>query len=222
MLAGMVLHRPRPARKSIQALGNGCRRWRSAGLLVALVTLGVGLGGCGSGSPNSSSIGSISGCSPSGCSSPSASKSLEAMAVKYAACVRAHGVPDFPDPKVGSNGLPNFAGGPNRNATIDSPAGQAAKKACQTELPDLGLQTSAEKAAANAEALKYAGCMRSNGVPNFPDPNGQGVIQIENATGTLNASSPQFQKAETACKGLDNGFGEQSSSAVSSAPGGGG
>ena len=57
--------------------------------------------------------------------------------------------------------------------------------------------------------------MRSNGVPNFPDPNGQGLIQI-NATGTLEPSSPQFQKAEAACKSLDNGF-AKSSTAVSSA-----
>ena len=51
--------------------------------------------------------------------------------------------------------------------------------------------------------------MRSNGVPDFPDPNGQGLIQINNATGSLDASSPQFQKAETACNSLDNGFAEQ-------------
>ncbi|MGO9882618.1 MAG: hypothetical protein ACLPV4_06340 [Solirubrobacteraceae bacterium] len=28
-------------------------------------------------------------------------------------------------------------------------------------------------------------------------------------TGSLDASSPQFQKAETACNSLDNGFAEQ-------------
>lgn len=57
--------------------------------------------------------------------------------------------------------------------------------------------------------------MRSNGVPNFPDPNGQGLIQINNATGTLDASSPAFQMAQTACKSLDNGFAQQGSVAVS-------
>lgn len=78
---------------------------------------------------------------------------------------------------------------------------------CKEDLPDL-VHTSAEKAAANAAALKYATCMRSNGAPNFPDPNGQGLIQV-NATGSLDASSPQFQKAETACNSLNNGFAEQ-------------
>ena len=141
--------------------------------------------------------------------------------MKFSVCVRAHGVPDFPDPTIGSNGLPNFAGSPNRNASIDSPAGQGARKACQKDLPSLGLRTPAQRATANTEALKYATCMRSGGVSDFPDPNGQGLIRINNATGTLDAGSPQFQKAAAACKSLDNGFGEVSSSAVSSASGGG-
>jgi hypothetical protein len=41
--------------------------------------------------------------------------------------------------------------------------------------------------------------MRSNGVPNFPEPNGQGLIQI-NATGLLEPSSPAFQKAQMASR----------------------
>jgi hypothetical protein len=180
----------------------------------------MGLAACGGASPKASSS---SGCSPSGCSSPGASAALEAKAVTFSACIRAHGVTDFPDPTIGSNGLPSWAANPNNpNASVDSPAYSAAQKACRKGRPHLGLQTSAEKAAANAEALKYATCMRSNGVPNFPDPNGQGVIQINNATGSPDSNSPQFQKAETACKSLDNGFGEQSSAAVSSASGGGG
>jgi hypothetical protein len=137
------------------------------------------------------------------------------MAVKFSACIRSHGVPDFPDPTIGSNGLPNFAGSPNKNASLDSPTGHAARRGCQNDLPHLGLQTSAEKAAANAAALKYATCMRSNGVPSFPDPNGQGMIQIRSAISTLENSSPQFQKAATACKSLANGFGEVSSVVVS-------
>jgi hypothetical protein len=143
--------------------------------------------------------------------------------VKFSACVRSHGVTDFPDPTIGSNGLPTWAANPtDPNSSTDSPAGRTARRACQQDLPHLGPQTSAEKAAANSAALKYATCMRSSGVPDFPDPNGRGLIQIKNATGTLDANSPQFEKAERACKSLDNGFAEQSSTAVSSIPGSGG
>jgi hypothetical protein len=131
--------------------------------------------------------------------------------------MRSHGLTDFPDPTIGSNGLPGWSGVSNQ-----APAYKAAKQVCNKDLPNIGPHTSAEKATANAAALKYSTCMRSNGVPNFPDPNGQGLIEIKNATGVLDASSPQFQKAETACKSLENGFAEQSSTAVSSASGGAG
>jgi hypothetical protein len=184
-------------------------------VLPALVTLGIGLAACGGGgsggSAGASSNGPVSGCSPSGCSSPSASASAEAMAVKFSGCVRSHGVPDFPDPTVGSNGLPSWNDSWSMNAKAQADALPAAQRACRKDLPALGPHTSAEKAAANAQALKYSTCMRSNGVSNFPDPNGQGMIQINGATGSLDPNSPQFQKAATACKGLQNGFGEASS-----------
>jgi hypothetical protein len=199
---------------------SGRRGWRSAALLVALVAVGMGLAACGGGSSNASSNPAsvaISGCSPSGCSSPGASAAAEAIAVKFSVCMRSHGVTDFPDPTVGSNGLPSW--GPTPNVNGGAPAYNAAQQACKKGLPSLGPHTSAEKATANAAALKYSTCMRSNGVPDFPDPNGQGLIQI-NATGTLEPSSPQYHKAQTACKSLENGFAEQSSTAVSSASGG--
>jgi hypothetical protein len=193
---------------------------RSAALVAALVALGFGLAACGGGSPKASSNPAslaISGCSPSGCSSPGASAAADAIAVKFSVCMRSHGVTEFPDPTIGSNGLPSW--GPTPNVNGGAPAYNAAQQVCKKDLPSL-TQTAAEKATANAAALRYATCMRSNGVPNFPDPNGQGLIQI-NATGALEPSSPAFQKAQMACKSLDNGFGVSAASA-SSAQGGAG
>jgi hypothetical protein len=132
--------------------------------------------------------------------------------------MRSHGVREFPDPTVASNGLPSF--GPTLNVNGGAPVYNAARQVCKKELPSIGPRTSAEKATANAAALKYATCMRSNGVPDFPDPNGQGQIQIS-ASGTLEPSSPAFQTAQTACQSLDNGFGVSVASA-SSTPGGAG
>ncbi len=141
--------------------------------------------------------------------------------MRFSGCMRSHGVTDFPDPTVGSNGLPSWTFDAG-NVNPQSPAFQAAHQVCKNDLPDL-LHTSAQKAAANAAALKYATCMRSHGVPNFPDPNGRGVIQVNSSAG-IDQSSPAFQKAEAACKSLDNGFGEQSTvaRAGSSPPGGAG
>jgi hypothetical protein len=190
-------------------------------MCAPVVAVGLGLAGCGGGSRNASSDPAslaISGCSPSGCSSPGASASAEAIAVKFSGCMRSHGVTEFPDPTIGSNGLPSW--GPTPNVNGGAPAYNAAQQVCKKNLPSLRPQTSAEKATANAAALKYATCMRSNGVPDFPDPNGQGLINV-NATGTLEPSSPQFQKSQTACGSLDKGFAQQSSTAASAASGGG-
>jgi hypothetical protein len=133
--------------------------------------------------------------------------------------MRSDGVTEFPDPTIGSNGLPSW--GPTPNVKGGAPAYKAAQRVCKKDLPSL-TQTSAEKAKADAAGLKYATCMRSNGVPNFPDPNGQGLIQV-NVSGALEPSSPAFQKAQMACKGLDDGFGVSVASAsASSAPGGAG
>jgi hypothetical protein len=129
--------------------------------------------------------------------------------VKFSGCMRSRGVTGFPDPTIGSNGLPTWTINAGSTSNPQSPAFRAAKQVCKKDLPDLGPQTPTEKATANAAALKYAACMRSNGVPNFPDPNGQGLIQVNNATGSLDASSPQFQAAETACNSLNKGFAEQ-------------
>lgn len=183
-------------------------------LLTALGAAGLGLAACGGGSPNASSKPSsstVAGCSSSGCSSSAASASLEAKALKYAGCMRSHGEPDFPDPTVGSNGLPTFNISSSGSLNPQSSQWKAAQDACKADLPDLGGATPADKEAANAKALKYAQCMRSHGEPDFPDPNGQGVIQINNATGILSPNSPQYQQAAAACQSLDNGFTEQGS-----------
>ncbi len=52
---------------------------------------------------------------------------------------------------------------------------------------------------------KFSQCMRKNGIANFPDPNGQGVIAIDSGMG-IDPSSPKFQSARTTCmKLLPNG-----------------
>lgn len=50
------------------------------------------------------------------------------------------------------------------------------------------------------DALQYSQCMRKNGVPDFPDPNSQGLIQVNAGPGSdLNPGSPQWQAAQKKC-----------------------
>jgi hypothetical protein len=52
------------------------------------------------------------------------------------------------------------------------------------------------------KALAYAQCMRKNGVPDFPDPNGQGKFMFKQGPGLVGPGSPQFLTAQQACKSL--------------------
>jgi uncharacterized membrane protein YgcG len=81
---------------------------------------------------------------------------------------------------------PGVAGSGSTPTTAVSTANQAA--------PTL---TPAQRAA----ALAYSQCMRSHGVPSFPDPNSQGAIQIQGGPGgALDPNSAAFKNADKACQ----------------------
>jgi hypothetical protein len=57
-------------------------------------------------------------------------------------------------------------------------------------------------------ALAFARCMRSHGVPNFPDPKASGnSIQILGPSSGISLQSPAVQSAQTSCKHLLPGGG---------------
>lgn len=59
--------------------------------------------------------------------------------------------------------------------------------------------------AANAQAVKFAECMRSNGVSQFPDPGASGKLTIDAVANgsSLNTNAPAFKQALSACKDLE-------------------
>ncbi len=56
------------------------------------------------------------------------------------------------------------------------------------------------------QPLEFANCMRSHGVPSFPDPSGRGQIAITPGSG-INPKSPAFQAAQQACGKFAKGGG---------------
>src|SRR5262245_22436981 len=66
------------------------------------------------------------------------------------------------------------------------------------------------KSVTNREkAMKFAGCMRDNGVAEFPDPNASGELTIDAVANgsSLDTNSATFKKAISACKDLQpSGF----------------
>ncbi len=88
-----------------------------------------------------------------------------AQALAYAACMRSHGIPGFPDPNPpGGGGL--FSLG---NIDVHSAQYQSADKTCQKRT-GFGHFSAAQLHQEMTTVLKYARCMRSHGITNFPDP----------------------------------------------------
>jgi hypothetical protein len=89
-------------------------------------------------------------------------------AVKFAQCMRDNGVRDFPDPDAsGTLTIETVANG--TSIDTDSASFQRAITACKDAEP-AGFTGFARTPAQQQAALKFAQCIRDNGVKDFPDP----------------------------------------------------
>jgi hypothetical protein len=116
--------------------------------------------------------------------------------------MRSHGVPNFPDPSSGGG----ISIGPGSGIDPNSPKFRAAQQACQKVLPNGGQPSPQQLAKMQQHLLAFSACMRSHGVPDFPDPTfptgGGAQLRIRGGSGSdLNPQSPRFQAAQTACRG---------------------
>jgi hypothetical protein len=130
-------------------------RARTASAITATAALVLLAGACGGG-PSSS------GGSSNGGSTTSAS------AVGFSRCMRSHGVPNFPDPDS-RGGIPKET---VQQLGISSSQYQAATQACGQLLPSGSGsgRTQADVRQWWSGMLSFARCMRSHGVPDWPDP----------------------------------------------------
>jgi hypothetical protein len=172
-------------------------------VLVGLVaTVGLLASACGGGSqdPGVASAGrTTTTVAPSGSSSSDSSgETSQSEQLQFAQCMRSHRVPNFPDPSPGG-GLLNAISAAGINT--HSPTYQAAAQACEKYTPAANM-TPAQSAAENTKGLEFSQCMRSHGVPNFPDPiTGPTGGQAINLTGLgIDQNSPTYQAANQACQ----------------------
>ena len=137
-----------------------------------------------------------------GSGSPSAATSGGSSSgdlLAYSACMRSHGLKDFPDPSFsGSSGHLTIMVSPGSDLNPHSVQFQAAQKSCQSLLPT---SSAAEQAQTRATDLKFAACMRSHSIADFPDPNPQGGfdITVHGPNSDLNEDNPHYQAALKAC-----------------------
>jgi len=167
--------------------GRGPRRprwpgpWRAGVLATGIAGIAVLAAACGGGSAGSAG------------SAGSPGRSNLQIAIDYAKCMRAHGAPNWPDP----NSQGQFLKTKTNAADFQAPA--STYEACVHLLPNGGELTTAQQQMVTPLMLKLAGCMRSHGITNFPDPtvNAQGISVDPHG---LDTSSPQFHAAQQVCR----------------------
>jgi hypothetical protein len=174
---------------------------RTALALLAAVAMAVVAAGCGGNSPSSASV---SGAAASAKGGPGES------AFQFSACMRSHGVNNFPDPKVKTSaGSTSVIIGINPSIS-GQPAFKTAQKACQHILskPGNGPDSSPAQQHARVQALlAFAQCLRSHGFPNFPDPSSSGDLS-QNAIRQAGISfqNPALLTAGQNCTSVTHGM----------------
>lgn len=167
---------------------------------AAIAAVALVAAGCGAATTTSTS-GSLSSKAPPG--------NIATDAYKYSACMRAHGVANFPDPKVshsdGGTQVAIRAIGPG-----NSPQYNAAQQACRGILPqpsnaDLAQQAADQRRHAQ-DLVSFARCLRSHGITRFPDPNAQGELSLSEVEALgIDLQAPSFRAAALACVPASNG-----------------
>jgi hypothetical protein len=133
----------------------------AAGALAGFAVAAV-IAGCGSSSPTSrSSVGH-----------PTQARALDQLRqdlVRFADCMRSHGVSGFPDPTA-PGAAKEFILSQIPGVDTRSPAFRSAHGACVHLLPSNGPNAQRATVQVMTQLLRTSRCMRAHGVAEFPDP----------------------------------------------------
>jgi hypothetical protein len=145
-------------------------------------------------------------------SNPSADSAEGNGAVAFSRCMRSNGVPNFPDPDS-SGAIPKLE---LRRLGVSNSQLQSAQSACQHLLPRNDIEPSVMQCLSTGacpgpllheiltQGLQFARCMRSHGVPSWPDPsrypdNGAPVFNLLHVHG-FDPRSPQIEDKMNECQ----------------------
>jgi hypothetical protein len=170
---------------------NRRRRPLAALALIAVVAL---ISGCGSSAPAETGSGGGGGGNNIAASAQ--------KGVKFAQCMRSHGVSAFPDPGAsGKFTIDQIANGSSLDTS--TPAFKQALSACKS-LEPAGFTGGRRSPVQQSAALKFAQCIRDNGVKDFPDPiNGQPLVDTNRIPSAATSSGMSILNAAMhACSGL--------------------
>jgi hypothetical protein len=205
-MAGVANHNERKRARRGQ-------RW----LLAVLVAVPLGAAACG-GSSTPQSVASLgtttsrgAGGEASGSAAPlfppgtggigasiSTQMGTGAAGVKYTACMRSHGVPNFPDPDAEGTITITVS----RSLNPSAPQFQKAEADCKHLAPAGKGLSPAKQQQTKTRLLAFAACMRSHGVPKYPDPTfgAGGMVSQSMNQREVDPKSPTFRSAQKTCQ----------------------
>jgi hypothetical protein len=177
----------------VEALGD---RQPTEGGIMRRFTGGRGAVGLGVGALL---LAGLAGCSAVGGSqaattTTSGQQAAAAVWHQLVQCARSHGMPTLPDPQIDSNGQAHFPNG------IPKPP-ERVRRACQSiydRLPASARGDSGRPPTDIQALLRFARCMRQQGVADFPDPKADGTFPLAGRRKT-----PQLIRAMQACDRLN-------------------
>ncbi|TMR88794.1 hypothetical protein [Nonomuraea basaltis] len=177
-------------RRADRNAGRSRRPHQAGAMAVLLTAVTLVAGACsGDGEPGKT----VASVTAQARSTSAATRKADPLA--FAKCMRENGLADFPDPEPGKG----LAFKPGGSLDPDSPQFKTAENKCKRFMPGDGQQMSPPDNWSSADQLKYAACMRENGVSKFPDPDANGGFPALIKGGPVDPDSPQFKKAEAAC-----------------------
>ncbi|HTW07308.1 MAG TPA: hypothetical protein VME46_07350 [Acidimicrobiales bacterium] len=168
--------------------------WRLRVLAPAVIAFTLVAAACGGTSARSgvASLGTTTTAAVTGGGTSGAAP--DADFVRYATCMRSHGVLDFPD-NPASPVLRTL----KESGAMESPEFQAAAQACAKYSPP---HASPPRITPDDQAdyLRAATCMRNHGIAGFPDPVFSGGNVSFPIPNRMNTNSAQFRRAREICE----------------------
>jgi hypothetical protein len=176
----------------------GLKRYRAIGLAAGVAAPALASSGC-AGSFSTSGVAYVGTATPTAPAGTAAGSGQGAGAserlLRYAQCIRAHGVSNLPDPSSGGTLAIS-------KSIVTSPKYASASQACKSLAP-AGTARAADSEL-QKQLLAFARCMREHGVANFADPNGSGAFALPSSV----KNSPRYDAAQRACRSLEPGGGD--------------